>query len=87
MDKTKTIVAIVLLLCLGYIVWSQVAIAKAENEINYLRESNDLKREIIITYGSYEQACDEIFLNDSEAGWNKLYAAQERLDSLFEGEL
>lgn len=87
MGKTKVIMSIVLVLVLGYIVWSQAAITKAENEITYLRESNELKREIIITYGSYEQACDEIFLHNSEAGWDSLYAAQEKLDSLFDGEL
>ena len=87
MDKTKTIVMSILLLCLGYIIWSISVVTKAENEINYLREANNLKREIIITYGSYERACDEIFLHNSEAGWDSLNAAQEKLDSLFEGEL
>lgn len=87
MDKTKTIVTIVLMLCFGYIIWSQVVITKAQGEITYLREANELKREIIVTYGSYEQACDEIFLHNSEAGWDSLYAAQEKLDSLFEHEL
>lgn len=87
MEKTgKAMVAIflaIICMCFGAAVneWNN------RNEIDRLRESNELKREIIVTYGSYEQACDEIFLHNSEVGWDSLYAAQERLDSLFESEL
>ena len=87
MEKQKTIVSIVLVLVLGYIAWSQVLVAKANEEIAYLHKSNKLKREIIATYESYERAVNEVLLHNSCAGWDSLNIAKEKLDSLCEHEL